>query len=78
MYPEWKYLGQKVDTDGGLICVVERIVHKPGDQRGFPNCNNHQNLLHRLFCPLTIIDQARSSRKPYRFVHPRTPTYVSC
>jgi hypothetical protein len=32
------YLGQEVNADGGLICVVERVVHEPGDQGGFANC----------------------------------------
>ena len=26
------HLGQKVDTDSGLICVVEGVVHEAGDQ----------------------------------------------
>jgi len=36
--PIWACLGEEVDADGGLVHVVERVVHEPCDQRCLADC----------------------------------------
>ena len=34
---------EEVDADGGLVGVVEAIVHEAGDERRLADCNQKQN-----------------------------------
>jgi hypothetical protein len=37
-------LGEEVDANGGLVHVVERVVHEPRDKRCLADCKVHMSV----------------------------------
>ena len=64
------YLGQEVDTDSCLVCVVERIIHESCNQRCLSNCATMSE---------TTVQRAliEAIKDAYHSVLPKTPTYHS-